>query len=192
MRAPLASTYAVLNVRSAGENRIMGPVTERIARRLATVEQDITAVITEWMGGVAPNPRELAVGTRGLVERQVLEVLASVVDLAQDVEREHRSIAARSPIALKGAVYGTNGVTTPEIVRDAVDRMPADRVATLRVAAAIDGELEEKVQGILDESPPPALTLVDRELLDGAHAALDAHDAALIAMADEIERREAA
>lgn len=62
----------------------MGVLADKVARRLAGVEEDLEQGIGASMreaGVTPPDFHVLAVGSRGLAERQVLVVLASAVEL---------------------------------------------------------------------------------------------------------------
>jgi hypothetical protein len=169
----------------------MGVLRDKIEQRLAGVEDELAGVLAS-MDASPLDVRALAVGSRMFMERQVLVALASAVDLQEVVEHEQQQSAARSPLALRGTVYGTGTVTPREVLRDAIDGMPGERGQLLSVAGAVDGEVEEQVCSILAGAMVPSLETEDAgALAEAAHGALDAYDAALIVIADVIEQRPA-
>jgi hypothetical protein len=173
----------------------VGILRNKIEQRLAGVEEELDRQLGAAMreaGFEPPNIHALAVSSRGLAERQILVALAKVAELSDEIERSQQESARRRPLALTGAVYGEGVVVSPEqVVRNEIDGMPDERERLLRVAAALDDELEENVRRMLDTTPPPSLELdvPDAELVEAAHRALDAQDAALVAIAAHIERR---
>ncbi|MDX6720475.1 MAG: hypothetical protein QOJ63_2729 [Solirubrobacteraceae bacterium] len=164
------------------------PIRQMLARVQPQLHQELAAVMCEH-NIPALDVRIVTIAARSSVEHEVLLILASVIDdLKDEVAHEHQLASARSPAALDAAVFGTTSISPMQMVRNGVDRMASARKLTLHVAAAIDDELAVRVCDILAVTPPPSVKLTHAKLVAAAHRAFDAHDIALVTIAEHVER----